>query len=371
MNDAPCLVELEDVRVDRGGVEVLEVPSFRLHASELVALLGPNGSGKSTLLLSLMGLLPRSAGALRYRGGEVRNAAEMLLHRRRMAMVFQDPLLLDATVYDNVAAGLRLRRLPRPEVRRQVEASLERFRLADLAQRSARHLSGGEARRVNLARALAVDPEVLLLDEPFVSLDLPTRQSIIEDLEAVLRQARTAAILVTHDQTEALRLSTRIVVMEGGRIIQSDEPSVVMNRPVNEFVAACVGMETILPGVVRRSARGEIVVEVADAEIDAVGPGEVGAQVYCCVRPESVVLEVAGAPRRATSVRNAFAARVVGVAAAGAYLKVRLDCGFPLTAHVTGESFTRLGLREGTEVVASFKATAVHVILARPTGAIG
>ncbi len=362
MSDGRCLLELREVRVDRGGVRVLEIPSFRLEAGELVSIIGPNGSGKSTLLLTLMSLLPRAAGTLRYRGAEVRTAGEVLACRRRMALVFQDPLLLDATVQDNVAAGLRLRRLPRAEVRRRVEAALGRFHLAELAQRYARRLSGGEARRVNLARALAVDPEVLLLDEPFTSLDLPTRQAVVDDLEPALRQAGTAAVLVTHDQVEALRLSTRIVVMHGGRIVQSDQPSVVMNDPVNEFVAACVGMETILPGVVRRSEGGEIVADVAGREIDAIGPGAVGDLVYCCVRPESVVLEAADGRHRPTSVRNAFAARVEAVVAAGPTLKVRLACGFPLVASVTAESFTLLGLTQGKDVLASFKATSVHVI---------
>lgn len=362
MSDDRCLLELRDARVERGGVEVLRIASFRLQAGELVSIIGPNGSGKSTLLLTLQSLLPRAAGELRWRGREVRTRAEVLACRRRMAMVFQDPLLLDATVHDNVAAGLRLRRLPRAEVRRRVEVALERFHLSGLARRSARHLSGGEARRVNLARALAIDPEVLLLDEPFTSLDLPTRQAIVDDLEPALRQAGTAALLVTHDQTEALRLSSRIVVMQAGRIVQSDLPSVVMNEPVNEFVAACVGMETILPGVVRAGEGGEIVVEVAGREVDAVGPGRPGDQVYCCVRPESVVLEATDGRHRPTSVRNAYPARVTAVIAAGPALKVRLDCGFPLVASVTGESYMVLGLREGKELLASFKATAVHVI---------
>ena len=127
-------------------------------------------------------------------------------------------------------------------------AYLERFRLTEMAQRSARKLSGGEARRVNLARALVVEPEVVFLDEPFANLDLPTRESITTDLERTLREAGMAAVLVTHDQAEALRLSDRIVVLNGGRIVQSDAPSAVMNNPINEFVASCVGMETIVEG---------------------------------------------------------------------------------------------------------------------------
>ncbi len=356
-----CILELSDLKVERGGLEVLDVPSFRLHDGEFVALIGPNGSGKSTLLLSMMGLLERAAGRVLYRGEAVLPGAGAIERRRKMAMVLQEPLLFDATVHDNVASGLRMRGLDRAETGRRVMAYLERFRLADMAQRSARKLSGGEARRVNLARALAVEPEVVFLDEPFANLDLPTRQSITDDLERTIRERRMAAILVTHDQAEALRLSDRIVVMDGGRIVQSDVPSVVMNDPVNEFVASCVGMETILPGVIRRREGWEIAVSVEGLEIDAVGEGAPGEPVYCCIRPENVLLEVVN-PSRTSSARNVFPARIAGVASVGPYLKIRLDCGFSLVAHVTAESFAALELEEGKDVFASFKATAIHVI---------
>jgi tungstate transport system ATP-binding protein len=356
-----CVLELRGLEVERGGVPVLDIPSFRLHEDEFVSLIGPNGSGKSTLLLSMMCLLARAAGEVLYRGEAIVSARDAIECRRKIAMILQEPLLFDATVYDNVASGLRIRRLDRTETRRRVMAYLERFKLADMAQRSARKLSGGEARRVNLARALAVEPDVVLLDEPFANLDLPTRQSITDDLERTIREAGMAAVLVTHDQAEALRLSDRIVVMNGGKIVQSDVPSVVMNNPVNEFVASCVGMETILEGVIERCAGWEIVVSVAGREIHAVGEGERHDRVYCCIRPENVIIEAVD-PSHTSSARNVFAARITSVASVGPFLKIKLDCGFPLVAHVTGESFAALGLEEGKRVFASFKATAIHVI---------
>jgi tungstate transport system ATP-binding protein len=363
MTSQACILELRDVQVERGGRRVLDVPSFRLHEGEFVAVIGPNGSGKSTLLLSMMGLLPRAGGEILFRGEDVLSRGR-IERRRKMAMVLQEPLLFDATVFDNVAAGLRMRGMGRDEIRRRVRTYLERFRLSELAERSARKLSGGEARRVSLARALAVEPEVVFLDEPFSGLDVPTRQSITEDLEATIRASRLAAVLVTHDRSEALRLSDRIVVMNAGRVVQSDAPSVVMNDPVNEFVASCVGMETILSGEVLRSDRWETLVGVAGKKIHAVGEGSAGEEVYCCVRPENVVIEVVD-PAATSSARNVFPARITRVASVGPYLEVRLDCGFPLVAHVTGESFAMLDLYGGREVFASFKATAIHVIRKR------
>ncbi len=355
------LLELEDLKVERGGALVLDVPRFALQPGEFVSLIGPNGSGKTTLLLSIICLLARSAGRVRWRGAEVVTASAALALRRRVAMIQQEPLLFDTTVYDNVASGLRLRGVNRAETRRTVQAYLERFGLLELADRAARKLSGGEARRVSLARALAVQPDMLLLDEPFANLDAPTRQGITADLERTIRGAGMAAILVTHDRTEALRLSDRMVVMKAGRIVQAASPSEVMNNPANEFIAECVGMDTILEGIVERSADRQLVVAVPGGRVDAIGDGPVGSRVFCCIRPENVILE-ANDPVPQTSARNVYPARVVGVASMGPFLKVQLDCGFPVVSYVTPESFSALGLREGREVYASFKATSVYVI---------
>jgi tungstate transport system ATP-binding protein len=202
---------------------------------------------------------------------------------------------------------------------------------------------------------------VLFLDEPFASLDPPTRQAIVDDLARTIREERIAAVLVTHDQAEALRLSDRLDVMSCGRIVQSDAPSVVMNHPANEFVARCVGMETILEGVVSRRDGGECVVALPGGAVAAVGEADAGDRVYCCIRPEAVTVDLT-APSRTTSARNVFRARIVSCASVGPYVRVELDCGFPLVAHVTRESLVTLDLAHARDAFASFKATAVHLL---------
>lgn len=369
MTGGTPVLELRDVRVERSGRTVLDVPSFRLDPGELVALVGPNGSGKTTLLHALMGLVPRAAGTALLRGEPLEAGGRLVERRRRMALILQDALLFDTTVEKNVGASLRLRGVRGAALRRRVAEALERFRVSALATRPARELSGGEARRVSLARALVVGPEVVLLDEPFTSLDAPTRQAITDDVEAAVRESGMSAILVTHDAGEALRLADRIVVMHEGRIVQSDAPAAVLNHPVNPFVASCVEMETILEGEVRARSGWELEVAVGDAIIEAVGQAEVGDGVHLCIRPENVVIEPL-APARPTSARNVYPARIAAVASIGPYLKLRLDCGFPLVTHVTAESWALLGLGPGRSVQALFKATAVHVIRrARPAAA--
>ncbi|MBJ6749766.1 ABC transporter ATP-binding protein [Geomonas anaerohicana] len=364
MTQQQNLLDLKELRVDRGGVTVLDIPSFSLSQNEFVSLIGPNGAGKSTLLLSLLGLMKHQTGTVTYRGGAVSSEAQWLELRRRIAMVLQEPLLFDSTVFENVASGLKLRGLGRAEIKTRVATYLERFNLAHMGQRSARKLSGGEARRVSLARAFAVEPEVIFFDEPFANLDPPTRQALTEDMDRIIRDRGIAAILVTHDQSEALRMSQRIVVMNRGSIVQQGTPAEVMNHPVNEFVANFVGMETILEGEVVRNNDQQMAVMVAGREVDTIGDAEPGAQVYCCIRPENVTISVSH-PDEKSSARNLYPGRVTDVASMGPFLRLQLDCGFPLTSYVTRESFAKLELCEGRDVYASFKATSVHLIRRR------
>ncbi len=360
MTTARPLLDARDLRVARGGVEVLAIPSFILHENETVALIGPNGAGKSSLMLCLAGLIEPTAGSIFFRDEPIPRGAAATGYRRRIAMVFQEPLLFDTTVFNNVAAGLKIRGLSYNEIRQQVALTLERFRIDHLADRSARKLSGGEAQRTSLARAIATGPELILLDEPFAALDPPTRQALTDDLEQILRDSGTAAVMATHDQAEALRLADRMVVMNQGEIVQSGTPADVMNRPATEFVAGFVGMENIFEGTVITSAHGLLSCEVAERRFEVAGHGEPGAKMIFCIRPEHVLLAIDD-PDRHTSARNVFAGNVTRIVPLGMISKVYLECGFPLVATVTNQSLAELHLLPGSHVFASFKATAAHL----------
>ena len=237
MSEKTALLQVDGLRIRRGGVQVLDLPRFSISAEEKVAVIGPNGAGKSSLLLGLACLIQRECGTISFQGEEV-TPREEISFRRRIAMVFQEPLLFDTTVLDNVAEGLRIRGWGRAEARKAAMESLELFKVGHLDGRSAHKLSGGEAQRVSLARAFAVRPKLILMDEPFSSLDLPTRILLAEDLGRILHESGTAALIATHDRIEALRVVDRLVVMDGGKIIQEGTPQEVIAQPANAFVAA-------------------------------------------------------------------------------------------------------------------------------------
>jgi molybdopterin-binding protein len=354
-------LSLRDVRVRRGKAELVKVPHLDVLEREVIVVVGPNGAGKSILLETLALLQKPTQGRTLFEGQPV-EGRELAL-RRRMAVVFQDPLLLRRSVADNVAMGLRLRGASSSVRRGKAALWMERFGIAHLARRSAVTISGGEAQRANLARAFALDPEVLLLDEPFSALDQPTREELLDDLSAALRDTGVTTVFVTHDRAEALRLGDRVAVMMGGHIRQVGTAAEVFAAPVDEEVAAFVGVETIVGGRVQSLADGLATIGVGDATVQAMVPSlDSGGEVLVCLRPEDVVLEPAGLDRHLTSARNHLPGTVRRVTTLGGQVRVVVDCGFTLVSLITKQSLEEMALKVGDQVVASFKATAVHVI---------
>ena len=356
--------EARDLRVIRGGSLILNIPSLEVKEAEILCLIGPNGAGKSTLLQALSALTRPSEGEIFFRGRRIGGDIPLLQYRRKLAMVLQEPLLFDTTVYKNVASGLKIRGAKSHDIGRVVGRVLERFSIAHLRDRSARTLSGGEARRVSIARAFATNPEVLLLDEPFSALDPIIRETLIEDLEQVLKETRITTVFVTHDRTEAFRLATRLGVMREGEILQTGSSDEVMNHPADEFVASLVGVETILRGEVIERREGTSVVSVSGHHLEVAGAIKPGERVTLCIRPENVTLTNSGAGDAEIS-SQAFHGKVERITPMGLYYKVRLNCGFPLVACLPNLSVSVLRLKEGVEAAASFKPSSVHVITER------
>lgn len=231
-----ALLEVTGLRMERSGRRVVDVDHLAIQPGEVLAVIGPNGAGKSSLLHGLALLQPARIGSYRWAGRLARLPEEAPALRREMAVVFQEPLLLEGSVPANVSMGLKLRGEPADRYQPVAQAMLERLGIGHLARRSARQLSGGEAQRVSIARALAVRPRLIYLDEPFGALDVLARSALLRDLKGLLASEGTAALFVTHDFTEIPPLADRVAVMAAGQIVQIGTPQAVFNQPATDLV---------------------------------------------------------------------------------------------------------------------------------------
>lgn len=382
---SPALVEVRDLVVVRGARPVLTIDHLAVADRETLALVGPNGAGKSTLLLALASLVRLARGQVWFRGSPVGTGDE-LAYRRHIGLVLPDPLLLNTSVFANVAAGLRFRGVSSADSGARVMDWLGRLGVGHLSRRPAREISSGEAQRVSLARALVLEPDLLLLDEPFASVDAATRATLLDDFERLLRETHVACVIVTHDLDEAVRLGDRMAVVVEGQLRQCDAPERVLSAPLDGDVAAFVGAETRLPGRVVSTHEGIALVDVGQCQIEAVSAVQPGRSVLCCLRPEDVTLwsidgrgsgtsevrrRLSGSPgdsaaeapaRFVSSARNQLPGRVSRTVSQGSLMRVSIDCGIPLVASITRASAADMELEEGASVVATFKASAVHLI---------
>lgn len=356
------LIEVSNLVQIYNGQAVVDVDHLAINQGDVVALLGRNGSGKSTLLRMLCLLERPASGDVLFRGRRLASDRERLDQRRRMAMVFQEPLLFSGTVAYNVSYALSIRRLPRDEISSRCKRALSLLGIEHLAGRDVDTLSGGEAQRVSLARALAIEPEILFLDEPMANLDNPTRVAFRRDLARVLKELRSTAVYVTHEVTEALCLGNRIAVMRGGRIVQDAEPAEVWNRPASEEVASLVGIENLIPGVVVGPAGQYTCVRCGETEVLSDARVPAGREVKICVRPDHVLVDLPSCSREMEGRDNHLPGVVSSVEPLGPVTSVTVDCGFPIVAHVAWQPAPGIDLHPGARVYVRFSPGNVHLL---------
>jgi len=359
---AGIAVEARGITTILGGQKIIDIPSFQVRDGEALMIIGPNGSGKTTLLMSLALLIKPAAGEILYHAVPVQTPKQILATRRRISVLFQESLLLSGTVWDNVMLGLRMRGVKKEAAKPRVEKWLKRFGVANLAKRQALTLSGGEAKRVSLARAFALDPEVIFLDEPFTALDSPTRRSLLEDFEGVLRETKVTTVMVTHERNEALALGDRIAVIFEGSIVQTGTPEEVFSTPATEEIANFVEAGNILHGVVEGGSEGLATVRVGQTEIEACCELPAGNRVILLVPYDDITILLTPPGEKTTSARNRFPGQVVRLFPTGSQMRVTVNCGFMLTALITRKSAEEMGLKEGVSVVAAVKAVSIRVI---------
>lgn len=323
---------------------------------ELVALLGPNGAGKSTVLRCLAGLAPIDGGRIAIDDVVVDDpAADVFVEpeQRPIGFVFQNYLLFEhMSVLENVAYGLRARNTPKADARRIAREWLDRVGLAQYADERPRALSGGQAQRAALGRALATNPRLLLLDEPLAALDAGTRASVRRDLRRHLETFDGMRLLVTHDPVDAYALADRVAILDAGRVVQVGTLAEVTAHPRSRYVADLVGVNlvtgSVADGVLTTGAGARVV--IADA---LPGPS------FAVIRPHSIVL--VRDPQVGSSSRNTWRGTIADIDRLGDRVRLGIDGQLPLTAEITVAALEALQLRPGDEIHASVKATDIDV----------
>ncbi|HEY6329389.1 MAG TPA: ABC transporter ATP-binding protein [Blastocatellia bacterium] len=302
MDPTPA-VDLIQITKHFGDLVAVDHVSLQVNSSEFVTLLGPSGCGKTTLLRIIGGFISPDHGKVVLNGADVTASPP---YRRDVCTVFQQYALFPhMTVADNVAFGLERRRIARDEIKSRVEQALDMVQMSGLEQRRPSELSGGQQQRVAVARALVLQPKVLLLDEPLAALDLKLRKQMQLELKGLQRRLGISFIYVTHDQEEALTMSDRIAVMNRGHIEQVGSAAEVYDRPKTEFVADFIGLSNILEGSVVTANGETLVLDVGGYKVEAASPNsgqninlsaQIGTTCRFMVRPEKIVISPAESP---------------------------------------------------------------------------
>lgn len=352
-------ISVNNLRVSIKNKVIIDIPNLLIKKGEKVCLLGENGSGKTSLILALSGLIKLSSGYICFNGKKVERNISKSDFLKKIAIVFQNSLLIDDTVWNNIALGLKFRKSPKHETEKRVADIIRKLNLEGIKNRNVKTLSGGEAQRVNLARALVLDPEILFLDEPFSAIDSISRDSLISDLSKILKEKEITLIMSTHDKHEAFRLCDRFIVLEKGKILVDDDLNGLIKNPFNQFVAGFIGYETIIDGVIVAKEEGMYTAEVGNKKIFGVGNFEIGDKIIMCINPENVIVSKK-TPQEKTSIRNCFEGKVVEITNLGLYYRVVIDCSFTIVSHITSKALEELKIEKGSIVFVEFKALSVH-----------
>lgn len=351
------MLEIQALTVRTGAFRLGEV-SLKAEPGTCHAVLGPSGAGKTTLLHAILGVAPAESGRILLDGVEV---TRLPIERRAVGYVPQQiGLFPHLTVRGNIAYSARARRVPAERFRPMLDRLVERTGIGALLDRYPATLSGGERQRVALVRALASQPRLVLLDEPFSSLNESLRRELWWLMRELQAEHRLTVLLVSHDLTEAYTLADHVTILAEGRVLDQGETAEVFTRPAGADTARFLGIENLHLARVVDVNEGLATVQVGDARLVALAPEQAHGDVLVSIRGEDVMLERTGPT--AISARNRLPARVLQVRHGSPLYCVELDAGFTLSALITRPACEELELRPGMEVTAIIKAPAVHLI---------
>ncbi len=348
--------ELRDVTKAYGSKIVLDTVNLQIHKGEILALLGPNGSGKSTMLKILAFIEKPSEGEVFFQGEKVNfNNTEKV--RLESTLVFQKTTVFGTSVYNNIAYGLKLRKVPKDTRDMEVKKALELVKLAGFERRDARKLSGGEQQRVAIARALVLKTKLLLLDEPTANLD-PKNVSILEEvIETVNRESKTTIVMATHNISQARKLPHRIALMDEGKITEVGAPMEVFSK-LSKNLARFAAIDNTFTGTANATVSGTSKVDVGNGvQIEVTTQKQGPTAVF--INPQDIILSTVPVE---SSARNMFKGKITQISDLDSLVKLKVDVGKPFSVQITKRSFNDLGLYLNAQVFITFKASSVQVL---------
>jgi molybdopterin-binding protein len=348
--------ELKDVTKAYGNKIVLDTVNLQIREGEILALLGPNGSGKSTILKILAFVENPTSGEVLFQSEKV-NFKNTEKERIQSTLVFQKTTVFGTSVYNNIAYGLKIRKVPKEMRDREVKKALQLVKLEGFEKRNARKLSGGEQQRVAIARALVLKTKLLLLDEPTANLD-PKNAGILEEvIDTVNRESKTTIVMATHNMFQAKKLPHRIALMDEGKITEVGAPAEVFGK-LSKNLARFAAVNNTFTGTANVTASGTSKVDVGNGVQIEVTAKKKGATVVF-INPQDIILSKTAVE---SSARNTFKGKITQITDLDSVVKLKVDVGKPFTVQITKQSFNDLGLCLNAEVFITFKASSVQVL---------
>lgn len=334
------ILKIRNLKKNYNGRTVLDIESLNFQKRKIYAIVGPNGSGKTTLLNILNLLEKPDEGQISFYDQEIthKSNSDILESRRRMTLVNQDPFLFHSTVYDNIAYGLKIRSLSSAEQGIRVKNALKMVGLSDFENRRVNQLSGGEAQRVVIARAIVIKPEILFLDEPTTSIDQRHIDIVEGIIKKIKKESKTTVIFTTHDLSQAYRLADEVISLLDGKIIKQVQENLLWGEIVKEE-----------DGLKRFKTIGNVKFAIVSEKI---GP------VYISIDPTDIILSYE--PFQ-SSARNSFLGKITKTIEQNHLVKLEIDIGIPLVVIITRESFSKMNFNLGSKVYLTFKASAVKL----------
>ena len=349
------MAELNNLTKSFGNKVVLDNVNLQVYQGEILALLGPNGSGKSTILKIMAFLENATSGEVKFQGETVDSKNSESL-RMQSTLVFQKTTLFDTSVYDNVAYGLKIRKVPKSQQYEAVKEALRIVKLEGFEKRPARKLSGGEQQRVAIARALVLKTKLLLLDEPTANLDPKNAQIIEEVIATVNRELKTTIVVATHNMFQAKILPSRIVLINNGRISEAGTPAEIFGK-LSKNLASFAAVDNTFTGTAQSTAEGTTLVNIGNGvqvEVTIQSQGEIS----IFVSPQDIILSKSAIQ---SSARNMFKGKITEISDLGSLVKLKVDIGKLFLVQITKRSFNEMALNLNSEVYIAFKASSVQV----------